>query len=85
VLLTTTAAPDRSAASYLGLRDRNETEADKRLLRTAAESKNKENAKAYEAYKSLPESLRLSLLRAIAVLDGFPNIIDLRDEVSRES
>lgn len=84
VLLTTAAAPNRSAASYLRLRDRNETEADKRLLRVAAESKNKENAKAYEAYRSLPESLRLSLLRAIALLDGSPNIIDLRDEVSRE-
>jgi hypothetical protein len=84
MLLTTAAAPNGSAASYLRLRDRNEMEADKRLLQIAVQSKNKENANAYQAYKLLPESLRLSLLRAIMILDGSPNIIDLREEISRE-
>jgi hypothetical protein len=74
VLLTTAAAPHGSAASYLRLRDRNEAEADKLLLRCAAQSKSKENAEAYAAYKSLPEDLRLSLLRAVMVLDSSPNI-----------
>ncbi len=84
VLLTTATAPDGSAASYLRLRDRNEAEANKRLLQSAALSKNKENAKAYEAYKSLSENLRLNLLQAIMVLDGSPNIIDVGEEIGRE-
>jgi hypothetical protein len=83
VLLTTAAAPEGSAASYLRLRERNEAEADKLLLQTAVRSKSKENAEAYEAYKSLPEDLRISLLRAIMILDGSANIIDLRDEITQ--
>jgi hypothetical protein len=84
VLLTTAIAPDRSAASCLRLRERNEAEADKLLLQTAARSKSKENAEAYEAYRSLPEDLRISLLRAIMILDGSPNIIDVRDEITQK-
>ena len=84
VLLTTGAARDASAASFLRMRDRNEAEADKRLLAVAATSKSKDNAVAYQAYASLPDELRLSLLRAIDVLDGSPNIIDVRDEIARE-
>jgi hypothetical protein len=81
VLLTTAIAPDRSAASCLRLRERNEAEADKLFLQAAARSKSKENAEAYEAYRSLPDDLRISLLRAIMILDGSPNIIDVRDEI----
>lgn len=84
VLLTTGAAPDGSAASFLRVRNRDEAEADKRLLNVAATSKNKDNAAAYLAYAALPEKLRLSLLRAIDILDGSPNIIDVRDEIARE-
>lgn len=58
MLLTTAAAPDGSAASYLRLRDRNEEAADKRLLQIAGQSKNKANADAYEIYQSLPDDLR---------------------------
>lgn len=84
VLLTTGAAPDGSAASFLRIRDRDEAEADKKLLNVVATSKNKDNAAAYQAYAALPEELRLSLLRAIDVLDGSPDIIDVRDEIARE-
>ncbi|MFC5420387.1 ABC-three component system protein [Bosea eneae] len=84
VLLTTGAAPDGSAASFLRMRDRDEAEADKRLLNVVATSKNKDNAAAYQAYAALPEELRLSLLSAIDVLDSSPNIIDVRDEIARE-
>lgn len=72
VLLTTSQAPEGSAASFLRVRDRDEAEADKRLLHTVASSKSKHNAEAYAAYKALPNELRLSLLRAIYVLDGSP-------------
>ena len=84
VLLTTGAATDDSAASFLRVRDRDEHAADKRLLKVVATSKSKDNAAAYAAYAALPDELRLSLLRAINVLDGSPNIIDVRDEIARE-
>jgi hypothetical protein len=81
VLLTTAIPPDRSAASCLRLRERNEGEADKLLLQAAARSKSKENAEAYEVYRSLPEDLRISLLQATMILDGSRNIVDVRDEI----
>ena len=84
VLLTTAAAPDGSAASLLRIRDRGEGEADKKLMQVATSSKNKDNASAYQAFAALPEELRHSMLQAIYVLDGSPNIIDVRDEIARE-
>jgi hypothetical protein len=53
-------------------------------MKTASTSTNQDNAQAYVAYKALPETLRLSLLRAVFVLDSSPNIIDVRDEIARE-
>jgi hypothetical protein len=84
VLLTTGIAPDESAASFLRMRDRDEAEADKRLLKVAATSTSKENAEAYGAYKALPDVLRRSFLEAISILDGSPNIIDVQDDIARE-
>jgi hypothetical protein len=84
VLLTTGSAPEGSAASLLRMRARNEAEADKRLLDAIANSTNRGNREAYDAYKALADSLRLSLLRAILILDGSANIIDVRDEIIRE-
>jgi hypothetical protein len=84
VLLTTGAAPEGSAAALLRARDRNEVEADKRLMTTAGESKSQENAGAYVAYKALPEEQRLNLLKAVVILDGSPNIVDLHAEICRE-
>jgi hypothetical protein len=83
VLLTTGSAPDGSAAVLLRTQNRNEQEADKRLLKTASESKSKENADAYAAYTALPDDLRLSLLRAVTILDGSSNIIDVHDDIVR--
>ena len=54
------------------------------MLKVVATSKSKENAAAYVSYAALPDELRLSLLRAINVLDASPNIIDVRDEIARE-
>jgi hypothetical protein len=84
VLLTTGTAPERSAASWLRMRDRDEKKADTRLLAAAAESKNKEHATAYAAYTALAEAVRLSLLRSVIILDGSSNIIDVREEIERE-
>lgn len=84
ILLTTSVAPDGSAASYLRVRDRDESEADRLLLHTAVRSNSKRNRDAYEAYRSLPDEVRESLLRAVYVLDGSPNIIDVHAEIARE-
>lgn len=84
VLLTTGLAPEGSAAAFLRMRERDVTVADQILLQTAASSKNKENAAAYLAYTTLAEDLRQSLLKAILVLDGSPNIVDVGDEIAHE-
>jgi hypothetical protein len=84
VLLTTGKAPEGSAASFLRMRDRNEEEADKRLVTVVSTSENQGNQKAYDAYTALPDRLRLSFLQAIVILDGSANIIDVRDEIVRE-
>jgi hypothetical protein len=83
VLLTTAHAPEKSAASFLRMRDRDEEAADK-LLMAAVKSRNKEIASACGAYGGLPENVRLSLLRSVMILDGSPNIIDVREEIARE-
>jgi hypothetical protein len=84
VLLTTGDAPEGSAASFLRMRARDEIEADKRLLDAISKSTSQSNSEAYDAYKALPDSLRLSFLKAILILDGSTNIIDVRDEIVRE-
>src|SRR5262249_2871036 len=84
VLVTTGSAPEASAASFLRMRDRDVAEADRKLLQIAKTSTSRSNAEAYAAYKALPDELRLSLLRAIFVLDGSPNIIDVGEEIARE-
>jgi hypothetical protein len=84
VLLTTGTAPKDSAASFLRQRDRNELEADRLLLQVATRSKSNTNKRAYGVYKNLPENLRINLLKAILILDGSPNIVDVREDIVRE-
>ena len=83
-ILTTASAPESSASSLLRMRERNEENADKLLMAAAKNSENKTTEKARSAYAALPEQLRLSLLRSVMVLDGSPNIIDVRNEIARE-
>ena len=66
------------------MRDRDEKQADTRLLAAAAESKNRDHAAAYTAYVALAEPVRFSLLRSVFILDGSSNIIDVREEIERE-
>ncbi len=84
VLLTTAHAPEDSATSFLRARDRNEEAADKLLMAAAKRSRNKEIASACGIYAGLPEDVRLSLLRAVIILDASPNIIDVREDIERE-
>jgi hypothetical protein len=83
VLLTTALAPDGSAASFMRVHDRDEAKADALLVRSARRSRSQENAPAYAAYTSLPDEVRISLLRAVTIADGSPNIIDAHAEIVR--
>jgi hypothetical protein len=84
VLLSTANAPDKSAASLLRMRGRDEQAADKLLVAAAKSSRNKKVSKTCKAYIALPELVRLSLLRSVMILDGSPNIIDVREDIARE-
>lgn len=84
VLLTTGVAQEGSAASMLRMRDRDEASADERLMQVAETSTNKANAEAYAAYRGLPKEQRLSLLRVLDILDGSPNIVDVREEIAKD-
>jgi len=84
MLLTTALAPDKSAASLLRMRDRDAEGADKLLLAAAKISKNKTTARTREKYTKLSEHVRVSLLRSVNILDGSPNIIDVREEIEGE-
>ena len=84
VLLTTSKAADMSAASLLRMRDRDEAAADKLLMAAANASKNQKIIDTCTAYAATPEELRLSLLRAVMILDGSPNIIDVHEDIVRE-
>jgi hypothetical protein len=83
-LVTTASAPEGSAASYLRMRERDEPKADGGLMHAASISKNAVNVDAYAAFRSLSDSVRLALLRSVYVLDGSSNIIDVKEEISRE-
>ena len=84
VLVTTGVAPENSAASLLRAVGRDEEEANRRLMAAATGSMTKDNAKAYRAYTALPDAVRLSMLKAVTILDGSPNITDVREEIVRE-
>jgi len=84
VLVTTASAPPDSAASLLRVRNRDEIEADMRLLEAGAQSTSQKNAEAYASYKALSENQRLNFLKAIMILDGSPNILDVHEDICRE-
>jgi len=84
ILLTTGIAPEDSAASLLRVSSRDEEKADAILYETAGKSKNKANSEAYSTFASLPKESRISLLKAITVLDGSPGIVDVFEEIVQE-
>lgn len=78
-LITTGICSAGSAASYLRPDERDEQEALRRLNATAATSTNESNASAYKAFCSLSEDSRVSLVKAMVVLDASPSIGELDD------
>lgn len=80
-LMTTGKAPTGAAASLLKPEGRDEAAADKLLLDVCDTSSNYTNKTSYQAYKALSDSQRMRLLRAITVLDGASDILDVHDEI----
>jgi hypothetical protein len=82
-LMTTGSAPTGSATSYLRAikNERDENQADQVLLTVTSKSTNAEHAEAYGMYSAFSKEVRLSLLRAITVLDNAPNISDVIEEI----
>jgi hypothetical protein len=83
ILVTTGAAPEGSAASFLRMRDRDEDRARQLLAHVAATSKNSGNGLNYKAFIELGDVRQANLLKAIDILDGSPNIIDIREDICR--
>jgi len=84
-LVTTATAPDNSIASHLRPdSQRNPELACEKLIEIADTSENKKLAKAFEAFKALSSQQQLDLIKAIHILDGSPNIIDVTDLIKEK-
>ena len=84
VLITTATAGEGSAASLLRVQNRNEEQADALLLAASSDSASRSNAAAYGEYRALSQSVRLTLLGSITVLDQSPAISNTRADIERE-
>lgn len=74
-LITTAVAQDGSAAAYLNKREI--PQAIERLNTTAESSVNKDNQRAYEAYRSLDVNQKTMLLNSVYIIDASPSITDI--------
>ncbi|HEV8718893.1 MAG TPA: ABC-three component system protein [Candidatus Binatia bacterium] len=83
-LVTTSRAPDGSAASYLKIASRNASTALQRLEATAQTSTNKENRAAYQAFLSLQKRQREDLISSVYIVDYSPSIVDLDVRLGEE-
>lgn len=84
ILVTTAPASSGSAASFLRVRDRNEEAANELLLEAATNCKNKKIKDVCRTFRELPPEIRLSILQSVMILDGSPDILDVREDIVRE-
>lgn len=76
-LITTSFAPEGSAASYLRTEGRDPEKAETLLLTAAAASNNVTLEKAIAAFTGLAPAMRKALVSSIEIMDGAPLIADL--------
>ncbi|WP_460167351.1 ABC-three component system protein [Thermostilla marina] len=77
-LITTSCAPEGSAAYYLRIGEsRDVVKAIERLNATAESSTNKTNTRAYKVFRNLSAEKKRNFLEAVIVLDNAPGISDL--------
>lgn len=83
-LVTTSDAPEGSAAALLRTTSRDPEGAEKRLLETAKSSTNVANRAAYEAFLALDDAKRKALLANVYVLDGQEDIAEIGKSIEQE-
>ncbi len=83
-LVTTSSAPDGSAAWNLRARPRDVSAARQTLTATATASTNNANAKAYQVFLDSDQSVQIDILSRVTVFDAAPNVIDLDNELKQE-
>jgi len=83
-LVTTTVAPDRTAASWLRATSRDLAAAQHALDATAASSTNQTNMSAYAAYLKATLAERTAILHKVIIIDAAPTVADLDGELRQE-
>jgi hypothetical protein len=83
-LVTTTEAPDESAAFLLRAMSRNPEAAEKRLIATASSSTSTANRAAYDSFLALDPSKRAAMLANTYVLDGHEDIEEIGKSIEQE-
>ena len=83
-LVTTASAPAGSAAWNLRASSRDVSAARQALEATATTSSNKANAKAYEVFLDVDQSVQFNVLDKVVVLDTASTVSDLDDELKQE-
>jgi hypothetical protein len=83
-LLTTSIAPDATAASRLRAMARDLVSAQQALDATASSSTNQANKSAYEAYLKATSAQRNAILSKVVIVDAAPTVADLDGELRQE-
>lgn len=83
-LVTTSAAPDGTAASRLRAAARDLAAAQHALDATAASSTNQTNMSAYAAYLKATSTERTAILNKVIIIDSAPTVADLDGELRQE-
>lgn len=83
-LVTTSAAPDSTAASRLRAAHRDLGAAQHALDATAASSTNQTNMSAYAAYLKATSAERTAILSKVIIVDAAPTVADLDGELRQE-
>lgn len=84
IIITTSSAPDGTAAAYLRADLRDVAAAQLRLDVAASSSTNRANARAYEAYRAAGADQRGAVLAQIVVIDAAPTMVDLDNHLLME-
>jgi len=83
-LVTTGVAPEGSAASRLGTRERDVSNAQHALDAIASSSTNNKNKSAYAAYLGTEPARRALILDRVVIFDAAPTAVDLASELKQE-
>jgi len=83
-LITTSTAPENTAASRLRAKSRDIVAAQQSLDATASSSTNQTNKNAYDAYLKATSAERTLILSKIVILDAAPAVVDLDNELQQE-